>query len=615
VSGLGGALPNAVGMRRLDAAVGAALTVALAGLIDPTAGAAAGSQFSNPSTPAAISIHAEHTDGRPLARAVTGEHWSVLGEADTVPSHSTAEISVARRGVVVQQRTALVRRSRSGAGRFRLPERFTHPGALTLVATVRAPDGEVVGRSRSLRLGVHDEGRRRAGCRAAGMIKSAGPAAAPHFSDGVRARRDMLLQPGARVTVRRAGRLALVRGRTRFVARGATLALTCTTMRLVRGTTRVETPHHGGSHVRLAVGRTETRALLRATTLVATRGPATQLAFRQGGGRVMSLRFPRSRLQATDGDVVLADRYGLPRLNTWPFARSPDERRAVRRDRLPAFWNDGLACSVGCRPPGARIGWPLRPFHRQHPLRSGLNELRPANLHIGIDIQALDGTPVYAVQSGRASIAGVRTVDERVQVGDYLYWHVIPRVRGGQYVHAFRTVVGIVLHGAGHLHFSEVRGGTYLNPLRPRGRVLDPYHDRDRPVIGTVRRARASAAFVDVFDPQTLRVTLGYRTPVLAPAAVAFRPRDGRHRSIGRLRFVYRGSQHLPDYARYLYGPGTHRPDNAAAHSPGWGCFASWTICVPRWNYRLGLLPAGTRQVSVYAWDWAGNVSVRTTAL
>ena len=70
----------------------------------------------------------------------------------------------------------------------------------------------------------------------------------------------------------------------------------------------------------------------------------------------------------------------------------PSSARATAADRLPAFWADGAPCSVGCRPAGARAGWPLRPFHRQHPLRAGLNERRPANMHKGIDIQAQDGT-------------------------------------------------------------------------------------------------------------------------------------------------------------------------------------------------------------------------------
>jgi hypothetical protein len=43
-------------------------------------------------------------------------------------------------------------------------------------------------------------------------------------------------------------------------------------------------------------------------------------------------------------------------------------------------------------------------------------------------------------------------------------------------------------------------------------------------------------------------------------------------------------------------------------------------VCVPRWNYRLagGLappLPAGAASVTVYAWDWAGNVEARRARL
>ena len=149
---------------------------------------------------------------------------------------------------------------------------------------------------------------------------------------------------------------------------------------------------------------------------------------------------------------------------------------------MPAFWADGLHAPSAAAP-GAHVpGWPLKPFHRQHPLRAGRRtSLRAANLHVGIDIQARDGARVYAMQSGRAHLLAVGSVDERVQVGAYLYWHVHHRVHEGQYVHAYRTVVGTVRKGAGHLHLSEMRGGEYLNPLRPGGRVLAPWHDANRP--------------------------------------------------------------------------------------------------------------------------------------
>ncbi|MDX6387356.1 MAG: Peptidase family [Gaiellaceae bacterium] len=281
---------------------------------------------------------------------------------------------------------------------------------------------------------------------------------------------------------------------------------------------------------------------------------------------------------------------------------------------MPAYWADGSACATGCRPAGALTGWPLRPFHRQHPLRSGLNEWRPANMHIGIDIQALDGTAVYAIQSATASVTGVGTVDIRVIVGNYEYWHVKPAVHPGQHVTAHRTIIGHVIRGAGHLHLSETRGG-YLNPLRPGGRVLSPYHDTDAPVIGHPVRS-GGQVFVEVFDPQSLRETMKYRTPVLAPAAVAWRARDGHGKAVTPLVFSYRGSHHYPTSSKGLvYGPGTTPPNHVGSIAGGWACFWRFVVCVPKWNYRLAGVPSSATSLSVYAWDWAGNVAMRTSSV
>ena len=77
------------------------------------------------------------------------------------------------------------------------------------------------------------------------------------------------------------------------------------------------------------------------------------------------------------------------------------------------------------------------------------------------------------------------------------------------------------------------------------------------------------------------------------------------------LRWALRGSQHYPDGDRFVvYAHG--------AHTRGWSCFAARLTCPPLWKYRLtdGLtppLPASTRRLAIYAYDWAGNVTVRET--
>src|SRR6266511_4047640 len=90
--------------------------------------------------------------------------------------------------------------------------------------------------------------------------------------------------------------------------------------------------------------------------------------------------------------------------STYPFARTVADRRPTIFDGLTPFWSDGRSCSVGCVPRGALQGWPLEPFHEQHPLRAGLNELRPSGFHVGVDIMAFENQKVYAIQSGYAHV-------------------------------------------------------------------------------------------------------------------------------------------------------------------------------------------------------------------
>jgi hypothetical protein len=294
-----------------------------------------------------------------------------------------------------------------------------------------------------------------------------------------------------------------------------------------------------------------------------------------------------------------------------------------RRSAVPAFWADGRACSAGCRPAGAIPGWPLKPFHAQHAIRAGLNERRDTTFHVGIDIQALDHQAVYAIQPGRAHIVQPTGDDSRVQVGNYIYWHIRPAVAEGQWVVPFRTLVGRITKRFRHVHLSEVRGtgdvgpgnqdGRYLNPLRPGGRVLFPWSDTSPPVIGRPQLRAGGRVLVEVFDPQSFRVRTDYETPVLAPAALAFRI-DG-----GPYRWELRGSQHMRWTAAVssaVWAPGTVKA--------GYGCFATRVICRPRWRYVLagGLAPPipartlapGRHRLRVFAWDWAGNVTERRLA-
>jgi hypothetical protein len=297
----------------------------------------------------------------------------------------------------------------------------------------------------------------------------------------------------------------------------------------------------------------------------------------------------------------------------YPFPRPAEDRATTGTDRLPSLFADGQACSRGCRPKGAIAGWPLEPFHRQHPLRAGIDEHRPSGFHVGIDIQAEDWSAVYAVQPGRAHILDASWPDARVQVGNYVYWHIRPAVREGQRVLPYTTVVGHVLRSMGHLHLSEVDAvGRWLDPLRPGGRVLAPYADAEPPVIGAPTISADGSVTVAVFDPQSFREMTRYLTPVLAPAGLAYRlwHRDGR--PAGPLQWALRATSVLPDtHSSLVFTP--------AAHEPGYRCFATRAVCKPVWRYRLagGLAPrldlahARGERLTIYAWDVAGNMTAR----
>jgi hypothetical protein len=302
---------------------------------------------------------------------------------------------------------------------------------------------------------------------------------------------------------------------------------------------------------------------------------------------------------------------------TLPFPPNRADR-PTRLGEVPSLYDDGLPCSLGCRPQGAETGWPLAPFHVQHPIRAGLNELRPESLHVALDIQARDGAKVYAVQPGVAQVLAPSGPDARIQVGNYLYWHINPRVTTGERVTPFVTVLGTVMSGYGHMAFSEIGADSqYANPLRPEGTVLEPYADPAGPVIGRPSVSPDGQVITSAYDPQTVIRKTTYFTPVLAPAAIAYRLYDSHGVPVTPVEWAFRGTHLLPFAQRSLiYAPGSQ--------APGYGCFASRAVCVPHWTYRVadGLAPplptalrAGRYRLTIYAWDWADNKTALDTTL
>jgi hypothetical protein len=162
--------------------------------------------------------------------------------------------------------------------------------------------------------------------------------------------------------------------------------------------------------------------------------------------------------------------------------------------------------SAGFRHAGVApaYGWPVKPFDRQHPVRGFFGDPRiglnadgslSRQFHFGVDVSAPDNTPVYATLSGRISIDSLHRDVVLIDAPgglEFSYWHIIPSVHTGDEAVAYKTIVGRVEFPWGHVHFSEMQNGRYLNPLRPG--AMGPYADTTRPTVSAVELERSADA-------------------------------------------------------------------------------------------------------------------------
>jgi hypothetical protein len=197
-----------------------------------------------------------------------------------------------------------------------------------------------------------------------------------------------------------------------------------------------------------------------------------------------------------------------------------------------------FATALATSGPALAYGWPVKPFHQQHPVRAYFGDPRigsdgrggqSRSLHFGVDVSAPNGTPVYAVTSGRISLHPLHPSEVvLVESGGvtYEYWHIVPAVRSG-YAVAYRTVLGHIEKPWAHVHFAERRGSTYVNPLRPG--ALTPYRDSTAPAVRAlvVRHHRGGGLdlVADAFDTTPMAVAAPWNDKPVAPALVEWRLR------------------------------------------------------------------------------------------
>jgi len=278
---------------------------------------------------------------------------------------------------------------------------------------------------------------------------------------------------------------------------------------------------------------------------------------------------------------------------------------------------------------GKAYGWPVKPFDRQHPVRGFFGDPRIADghghgrsFHFGVDVAAPDGTAVYATITGtafvdpeRPQVVAVRSASDPNVV--FAYWHIVPTVRSGQLVAAYRTVLGHIARGWAHVHFAEQQDGRHRNPLRPG--AMGPYSDRTRPTIHALDVERGPGAFRHPASRGTFDLVVEVSDETPLPVA---RPWFGRPVMPALVRWRLR----TPD--------GATRPWRTAADFrlgiPPNGLFglvyAQRTRQNKPWQdgrYRVVLahgwstqgLPPGLLTVEVAATDTRGNVSRRSFTL
>ena len=249
---------------------------------------------------------------------------------------------------------------------------------------------------------------------------------------------------------------------------------------------------------------------------------------------------------------------------------------------------DGLAT-----PRRPAYGWPVKPFHRQHPVRGHFGDPRIGGNPMGsVKTIALrrrasrlpTALPSTRPPTGWRASPGRKSSPSCARTGRCSRnWHVAPAVHGGQRVTAYKTLIGHIIKGWGHVHFAEHRGGVYANPLRPG--AMGPYADRTCPAVTDVHfergghdvARRAVRGTFDIvasaIDMPAMSAPAPWHELPADPALVQWRIVDAKGRVALPWRASYDVRASLPSASYYeIYTDDTeqNRPTGPATTASSW---------------------------------------------
>jgi murein DD-endopeptidase MepM/ murein hydrolase activator NlpD len=313
------------------------------------------------------------------------------------------------------------------------------------------------------------------------------------------------------------------------------------------------------------------------------------------------------------------------------------------RTALPAQ-PSSAAAGAASSARASSYGWPVKPFDRQHPVRGNFADPRSVFAgpptrrglftgrcacfyHQGIDISAPDGTAVFPVRSGV-----VRTVTrEWIQVDSddgvaFQYWHIHSRVQVGDRVQAEQTVLGHIMRASGHVHLTELKDGTVVNPLAPGH--IGPYSDTTTPRVHAITfRSRDAGADVlpeflhgkvimvaSASDTQSIPVPGKWNGLPVSPAKLTYHVTSfPQKRVVIPETTAVDVTRTLPSNQMWhTYAPGSHMNMVKMGFHRYWYNPGVYLFKLTPEPFNTRTLQDGVYEFTVTAWDTAGNHSSAT---